>query len=88
MIIGAMADSRFETQTCPVPEGATLLVLCDGCFEIQNAGGGVVAFEEFEIFMRQNGQEPNGLGKLFAWVKKRQGGGRLMDDFSIVRIQF
>ncbi|MFZ9963935.1 MAG: PP2C family protein-serine/threonine phosphatase [Terrimicrobiaceae bacterium] len=88
MIIGAMADSRFETQTCPVPEGATLLVLCDGCFEIQNPGGGVVAFEEFEIFMRQNGQEPNGLGKLFAWVKKRQGGGRLMDDFSIVRIQF
>ncbi len=88
MIIGAMPDSRFETHTCPVPEGATLFVLCDGCYEIQNAGGGMVAFEEFEAFMRQNGQEPNGLGKLFAWVKKRQGGGRLMDDFSIVRIRF
>ncbi len=88
MIIGALPDSRFETQTCPVPEGAALLVLCDGCYEILDASGGMVAFEEFETFMRQHGQEPNGLGKLFAWVKTRQGGGRLMDDFSIVRIRF
>jgi len=88
MIIGALPESRFETQTCPVPEGATLLVLCDGCYEIRDTSGAMVAFDEFESFMRQQGHEPNGLGKLFAWVKKRQGGGKLMDDFSIVRIRF
>lgn len=88
MIIGALPESRFETQTCQVPEGATLLVLCDGCYEIRDASGAMLAFDEFEAFMRQQGHEPNGLGKLFAWVKKRQGGGKLMDDFSIVRIRF
>ncbi len=88
MIIGALPGSRFETQTCPVPEGSTLLVLCDGCYEIRDTTGAIVAFDEFEAFMRQQGQEPNGLGKLFAWVKKRQGDGKLMDDFSIVRIRF
>ena len=88
MIIGALPESRFETQTCPVPEGATLLVLCDGCYEIRDTSGAMVAFDEFESFMRQQGHEPNALGKLFAWVKKRQGGGKLMDDFSIVRIRF
>ena len=71
-----------------MPEGATLLVLCDGCYEIRDTSGAMVAFDEFESFMRQQGHEPNALGKLFAWVKKRQGGGKLMDDFSIVRIRF
>lgn len=88
MIIGVMPESRFESQACAIPEGATLLVLCDGCYEIRNASSGMVAFDEFETFMQHHGQEPNGLGKLFAWVKKRQGGGKLMDDFSIVRIRF
>lgn len=88
MIIGALPESRYETQNCTVPEGATLLVLCDGCYEIRDTNGAMVAFDEFEAFMREQGYEPNGLGKLFAWVKKRQGGGKLMDDFSIVRIRF
>ncbi len=88
MIIGALPGSRFESRTCPVPEGGTLLVLCDGCYEIRDTSGAMVAFDEFEALMRIHGQEPNGLGKLFAWVKKRQGGGKLMDDFSIVRIRF
>jgi sigma-B regulation protein RsbU (phosphoserine phosphatase) len=88
MIIGALPGSTYESHTCSVPEAATLLVLCDGCYEIGDASGAMVAFDEFEAFMRHQGQAPNGLGKLFAWVKKRQGGGKLMDDFSIVRIRF
>lgn len=88
MIIGAMPESRFETRACAVPGGATLLVPCDGCYEIRDPSGAMVAFDEFETFMRWQGAGPNGLGKLFAWARKRQGGGKLMDDFSIVRIRF
>lgn len=88
MIIGAVRDSRYQSRSCEVPGEAILLVLCDGCYEIRDAGGSMMAFDEFETFMSQNARDPNALGKLVAWVKKRQGGGRFLDDFSIVRIRF
>jgi hypothetical protein len=45
-------------------------------------------FGEFEKFMQAHGTQPDGLEKLFNWVRVRHGDGPLDDDFSIVRIQF
>lgn len=88
LIIGSMADIAYASQTCPVPPGATLLVLCDGCYEICCADGRVLEFDEFEKFMLAHGSTPAGLERLQAWVYERHGAGPLDDDFSIVRIQF
>jgi len=88
LIIGAMDDSEFETQTCTVPAGAYLLVLCDGCYEIADATGQFMDFDMFASFMQQHGAAADALERLYTWVTKRHGAGPLDDDFSIVRVQF
>lgn len=88
LIVGAMEDLVYESQSCHVPPGAHLLVLCDGCYEIGDADGRMMEFDEFEKFMQARGTQPDGLEKLFNWVRERHGDGPLDDDFSIVRIQF
>lgn len=87
-IIGLMEGLEFETESCTVAPGDQLVVLCDGCFEIQDEQGQFMNFETFEAFMRENGRAPDGLEQLQAWVRARHGVGPLDDDFSIVRIQF
>lgn len=88
LIIGAMEDMIYQTQSCVVPPGALLLVLCDGCYEIKDAAGNFMEFDTFEKFMQQHGGEPDGLDRLHSWVRERHGEGPLDDDFSIVRIHF
>jgi sigma-B regulation protein RsbU (phosphoserine phosphatase) len=88
LIIGAMEDTIYETRSCPVAPGETLLVLCDGCYEISDAQGNFMDFETFEQFMRLHVAEPDALERLHAWVRERHGEGPLDDDFSIVRIRF
>jgi phosphoserine phosphatase RsbU/P len=88
LIVGAMEDTVYETRSCPVAPGETLLVLCDGCYEIKDEQGSFMEFETFEHFMRQHIGEPDALDRLHAWVRERHGEGPLDDDFSILRIRF
>jgi sigma-B regulation protein RsbU (phosphoserine phosphatase) len=88
LIVGAMENLVYSSQSCTIPPGASLVVLCDGCYEIRDAIGQVMEFDEFEKFMRAHGTLPDGLEKLQSWVRERHGDGPLDDDFSIVRIQF
>jgi phosphoserine phosphatase RsbU/P len=88
LIVGAMEDMAYTSQSCHVPPGAKLLVLCDGCYEIRDTLGRVMEFDEFEKFMQNHGASPEGLEKLLSWIRQRHGDGPLDDDFSIVRIQF
>jgi serine phosphatase RsbU (regulator of sigma subunit) len=62
--------------------------LCDGCYEIRDAIGQMMEFDEFEKFMQHHGSSLKGLETLLSWVRERHGDGPLDDDFSIVRIQF
>jgi sigma-B regulation protein RsbU (phosphoserine phosphatase) len=88
LIVGAMEDTIYETRSCPVAPGETLLVLCDGCYEIKDEQGNFMEFETFEQFMRQHIGELDALDRLYAWVRERHGEGPLDDDFSIVRVRF
>ncbi len=87
MIIGAMEDMLYTAESCQVPPNSQLLVLCDGCYEVENSEGVVLEFEIFEEFMKQHGLHPEGLERLFNWLKTRHGKGALDDDFSIVRVK-
>jgi sigma-B regulation protein RsbU (phosphoserine phosphatase) len=88
LIVGAMPDLAYTSQSCHVPPGACLIVLCDGCYEVRDPIGQIMEFDEFAQFMRTNGTVPEGLDTLINWVRERHGDGPLDDDFSIVRIQF
>ena len=88
MLIGAMPDMTFASETCEIPAGSRLLVLCDGTYEIKKTDGAMIDWEDFTTFMREHGTQPDGLEKLLAWVRELRGGGALEDDFSIVRVQF
>jgi sigma-B regulation protein RsbU (phosphoserine phosphatase) len=88
LIVGAMENIVYSSKSCTVPPGASLLVLCDGCYEIRDPIGQVMEFDEFEKFMQAHGTLPNGLDQLLSWIRERHGDGPLDDDFSIVRIQF
>ena len=88
VIVGAMEDMAYQTRTCQVGPGDSLLVLCDGCYEIKDAEGNFMEFETFERFMRQHVDAPDALDRLHSWVRDRHGEGPLDDDFSIVRIHF
>ena len=89
LIVGVMEDIEYESETIDVPEGSTLLVLCDGCFEIRSIeDGSEGTFEDFEAFMLHSGTKPTGLSDLFDWGRARHGEGPLDDDFSLVRVSF
>ena len=88
LIVGAMENVVYNSQSCSVPPGTSLLVLSDGCYEIRDPMGQMMEFGQFEDFMQEHGTSPDGLEKLLSWVRDRHGDGPLDDDFSIVRIQF
>ena len=88
LIVGLMPDIGYEALRVQVPEGASLVVLCDGCFEIMDPQGKDASFEDFEAFMHRHGTEETGLEGVLAWAQDLHGPGALDDDFSIVRIRF
>jgi len=88
MLIGAMPDMTYASQSVEIAPGSRLLVLCDGTYEIKRPDGTMIEFDDFTTFMREHGAEPDGLEKLLTWVRDLRGGEPLEDDFSIVRIEF
>lgn len=88
LIVGVMENIPYVAETVSVPEGSTLLVICDGCFEIRSTDGTEGTFEDFEAFMRAAGNRQDALADLFDWARQRHGDGPLDDDFSIVRVRF
>jgi sigma-B regulation protein RsbU (phosphoserine phosphatase) len=88
LIVGLMPDMMYDAQSMVMPEGSSLIVLCDGCFEIADMQGKDITFEDFEGFMAQHGTAEDGLHALLAWGQGIHGPGPLDDDFSIVRIRF
>ena len=88
MIIGVMEDTPYSTQTCTIPPGARLYVLCDGCYEIRNASGDMADYKAFEAFMTANAGSKDPLGDLENWAIAQRGESTLEDDFSIMEIQF
>ena len=88
MIIGVIEGTAFTTQSCEIPVGARLFVLCDGCYEIRNASGEMTDYSAFEAFMTGNASATDPLGDLENWAIAMRGASTLEDDFSIIEIQF
>lgn len=88
MIIGVMENMAFTTLKRRLSPDARLFVICDGCYEIRDASGGMADYNAFEAFMLANATHPDSLGLLEQWALQKNGTSTLDDDFSIVEIQF
>jgi sigma-B regulation protein RsbU (phosphoserine phosphatase) len=87
-ITGFMPFSRYRSSSISIPTGSHLLVLCDGTYEVTKADGELLDFDEFKLFVDQNGRSEHAFRKLLDWIRSMNGPGPLDDDFSIVRVHF
>lgn len=88
MILGIMASATYQAGVCKIPAGASLIMLCDGTYEVRKPGGEMLDFDEFVAFMADNGTKPDAFERVLAWIHSLRGEGPLDDDFSLVRIHF
>ncbi|MEI8312091.1 MAG: PP2C family protein-serine/threonine phosphatase, partial [Verrucomicrobiota bacterium] len=88
MILGILPAADYKAGACSIPAGASLIMLCDGTYEVRKRDGTMLEFEEFLAFMRENGTKPDALDRALSWVHSLRGDGPLDDDFSAVRIRF
>jgi len=87
-ITGLMPFAKYRSSSVSIPSGAYLLVVCDGTYEVSKSDGALLDFEEFKLFVDQNGRSEHAFGKLLDWIRSMNGPGPLADDFSLIRIHF
>lgn len=88
IILGIMPSAKYQSATCRIPVGASLIMLCDGTYEVRASGGEMLDFEEFLAFMGKNATEPDLFERVLEWLRSVRGQATLDDDFSLVRIHF
>jgi sigma-B regulation protein RsbU (phosphoserine phosphatase) len=88
MILGIMPTAEYRAGTCTIPPGGTLVMLCDGTYEIRQQDGTMLDFDDFLAFMRDNAAEADAFQRVTNWLAALRGDGPLDDDFSLVRIRF
>lgn len=87
-IIGVMPTSQFPSAACTIPEHATLILLCDGTYEIRMKDGEMLCFEDFKSFIAKHGTEGDFFAEFMSWIASLREVGPLDDDFSFVRVVF
>ncbi|HTJ57162.1 MAG TPA: SpoIIE family protein phosphatase [Devosiaceae bacterium] len=85
MVIGALPQMSYPASVAQIAPGDCLLVLSDGTFEVDDAGGTQLGIEKLADYCAAH---PQDLSKIFEWVRKTSGGPQLPDDFSLLKISF
>lgn len=88
MILGIVPDAEYKPGVCTIPRGASLIMLCDGTYEIRKLDGSMLEFDAFLGFMAEHGTKADAFELVLKWVRSLRGEGPLDDDFSLVRIRF
>jgi sigma-B regulation protein RsbU (phosphoserine phosphatase) len=89
MMVGAMPNSRYVSQSCEVPAGSRLFLFCDGAYEITLPSGRVSTFDEFAIQLgKLPADGPIELDAIVAQIFQLRGSRELEDDLSLIAIQF
>lgn len=89
MAIGLFEDAVYQSQSCRIEPGATLLVMSDGIYEVPEANGTMGNLEDFLAQLspgelRQDG----GLAQLMDSVRARTGAEGFTDDVALLRVRF
>jgi sigma-B regulation protein RsbU (phosphoserine phosphatase) len=89
MMIGAMPESRYPSQSCEVPAGSRLFLFCDGAYEITLPEGRVYTLDEFATLLGWLAAEgPIDLDTIINQIFQLRGSNELEDDLSLIAIQF
>jgi len=88
MIVGILPNTAYTTASRTIPEGSTLILLCDGTYEIRQRDGAMMDFDEFKDFLGEYGTRPDAFERVLSWIRSLRDEGPLDDDFSLVRIHF
>lgn len=89
LMIGAMPNARFTTNTVDVPHGAALYLFSDGVFEVTTPDGRQCGLADFlPLLAGTDAAVPGETARVFGAVKKMAKPGPLDDDFSLLLIRF
>lgn len=89
LVVGAMPEVKYSEVSTYIPEGATLLIISDGVYEITRPDGTIWTVDEFAQSAHQDGVATgNSLDPLVTSARKVRGDDSLEDDFSLVRVRF
>ena len=89
LVIGAMPEVKYTAETTFIPEGATLLIISDGVYEITRPDGTMWTVDEFCASAERDGiARGDTLNPVVETARKVRGGSVLEDDFSLVRVRF
>ena len=89
MMIGAMPESKYPSQSCEVPVGSRLFLFCDGAYEITLPEGRVYTLDEFATQLGQlPADRPVDLDAIVAQIFQLRHASELEDDLSLIAVQF
>lgn len=87
MPIGVLQDAAFESSSCSVAPGSTVLVYSDGAFELSLPGGRRWTLGDFVDLCAQTAQSPDWtLDDLIDQLRNRSDNGDFDDDCTLVRV--
>jgi serine phosphatase RsbU (regulator of sigma subunit) len=89
LMIGAMPNAKFRTDTVEVPHGAALYLFSDGVFEVTTPDGRQCGLGDFlPLLAGTEAAVPGETARVYAEVKRMAKAGPLDDDFSLLLIRF
>ena len=90
-VIGGDPQYEFSSGKIEIRPDTDLYVYSDGAYEIQKSGGEMMQIDDMIEFIKDNrNHDPvsNELDKLYHHLRGVQGGNKLEDDFSILKVTF
>lgn len=89
VMIGAMPNAKFTTNTVEVPHGAALYLFSDGVFEVTGADGRQCGLGDFlPLLAGSDALVPGETARVYSSVRAMAKPGPLDDDFSLLLIRF
>ena len=86
--IGVLEDATFDTQTCTLPPGSTLLIYSDGACDLTPHDGQLWTVDNFIDLCARTARSAHwSLDALIDKLRRRSGSGRFEDDCTLVRIR-
>jgi sigma-B regulation protein RsbU (phosphoserine phosphatase) len=88
-LIGAVADSAFESESRRMPPGSRLYVFTDGAFEVPGANGGLLGIDGLARFLAAADGGADGKSSVErAFAAVTGGSAELEDDFTLLEVEF
>ena len=89
LMIGAVPDSRYVTQSIALGAFGRLFVFSDGAYEVSKRNGQAMAFDEFTAVLAQPPQsDTTELAEIVDHIRDIQGAEMLPDDCSLLKLVF